>query len=151
MAFSSQQISDRLEIQDLLVRYTHAIDSKDWALLDRCFTPDARVDYVSSGGIAGNYPEVRAWLEKALAIFPITIHSISNSEIELDGDCARGRTLVTNPMVLPAVEDEQQIFTVYAYYHDELVRTHAGWRIASRREEQILLQGSLPKSPPGAS
>ena len=95
MALSTEELSDRIEINDLLTRYTSAIDGKDWALLDTCFLPDANVDYVSSGGIAGKYPEVRAWLEKALAIFPVTVHAISNSIIELDGDRAKGRTLVS--------------------------------------------------------
>ena len=56
---SLREISDRIQINDLLVRYTSAIDEKDWALLDTCFTPDAHVDYVSSGGVKGSYPEVR--------------------------------------------------------------------------------------------
>ena len=63
MSLSIHEISDRIEIDDLLKRYTSAIDGKDYALLDTCFLPDAHVDYVSSGGIAGAYPEVRAWLE----------------------------------------------------------------------------------------
>ena len=66
-AMSVQEISDRIEIQDLLVRYTVAIDTKDWKLLDQCFLPDAQVDYTATGGIQGSYPEVRVWLEKALA------------------------------------------------------------------------------------
>ena len=70
MTLSLQQISDRIEINDLLIRYTRAIDQKDWELLDTVFTPDAEVDYVSSGGIKGTYPEIRAWLEKVLALFP---------------------------------------------------------------------------------
>ena len=97
MALSLQQVSDRIEIDDLLVRYTRAIDEKDWALLDTVFVPDADIDYTTSGGIAGKYPEVREWLGKALAAFPITIHAITNSTIELEGDRAKGRTLVNNP------------------------------------------------------
>ena len=147
MSLSLRDISDRIEIDDLLVRYTSAIDDKDWALLDTCFTPDADVDYVSSGGIKGKYPEVRAWLEKALAIFPVTIHAISNSTIELDGDTATGRTLVNNPMCLRDGEGNENIFTVYAYYHDDLVRTEAGWRIAKRYEEQLLVEGSISGAP----
>jgi hypothetical protein len=50
---SPREISDRIQIQDLLVRYTRAIDTKDWALLDTCFLPDAQVDYTATGGIAG--------------------------------------------------------------------------------------------------
>jgi hypothetical protein len=30
---SLQEISDRLEIQDLLARYSHAVDQRDWAAL----------------------------------------------------------------------------------------------------------------------
>jgi hypothetical protein len=144
MTLSIQEISDRIEINDLLTRYTTAIDDKNWELLDTCFTPDARIDYVSSGGIAGEYPEVRAWLAKALGIFSVTIHAITNSVIELDGDTAKGKTLVSNPMALDDPEGEQRIFTVYAYYIDDLVRTEAGWRIAKRFEQQVLLDGNLP-------
>jgi 3-phenylpropionate/cinnamic acid dioxygenase small subunit len=144
MPLSLQEVSDRIEIDDLLIRYAKAIDTQDYELLDTCFLPDADVDYVSSGGIAGKYPEVRIWLEKALSIFSVTLHSLSNSEIELDGDRASGRTLVTNPMCIRDEAGKQSIFTVYAYYEDELVRTPEGWRIAKRFERQALLDGSLP-------
>ena len=72
-----EEISDRIQIDDLLTRYTVAIDTKDWNLLDTCFTPDALVDYTTSGGVKGPYPKVRAWLEKALAAFPVTQHFIT--------------------------------------------------------------------------
>ena len=146
MPLSPTEISDRLEIQDLLVRYTRAIDTKDWALLDRCFTPDAHVDYTSSGGVAGKYPEVRAWLEKALAAFPAMMHFIGNTSRALDGDRARARTYVINPMGFPKPDGGLHVFTVCAHYVDELVRTPHGWRIAQRIEEQVLLDGSLPEA-----
>jgi hypothetical protein len=88
MPLTLQEISDRIEINDLLVRYTVAIDTKDWKLLDTCFTADADVDYTTSGGIKGKYPEVRAWLEKALAAFDMTQHLITNTTLELAGDRA---------------------------------------------------------------
>jgi len=145
MALSTDEVADRIEIDDLLVRYAAAIDEQDWALLDTCFTPDADVDYTTSGGIAGKYPEVRAWLEKALSIFSATVHAISNSRIELSGDHATGRTLVTNPMVLPKGDGGAFVFTVYAYYDDEFARTDAGWRIARRVEQQVLITGDPPE------
>jgi hypothetical protein len=146
MPLSTQELSDRQEIQDLLVRYTRAIDTKDWALLDRCFTPDAHVDYTSSGGVAGKYPEVRAWLEKALAAFPAMMHFIGNTTLELHADRARARTYVINPMGFPKPEGGLHVFSVYAHYVDELVRTAEGWRIAQRIEEQVLLDGTLPEA-----
>jgi len=139
-----EELSDRLEIQDLLTRYTVAIDQKDWALLDTCFTPDAHVDYTATGGSKGAYPEVRAWLEKALAPFPMTVHFISNTTVELKGDEASARTYVLNPMGFPNEDGSLHIFTVGAYYIDKLVRTDAGWRICERVEEQGFLDGSLP-------
>lgn len=141
---STRELSDRLQIDDLLIRYTVAIDKKDWSLLDRVFTPDADVDYTTSGGIKGKYPEVRQWLEKALAVFPVTMHFISNSTVELDGDTATARTYVINPMVFKNPDGSDHIFTVGAYYNDELVYTDEGWRISRRFEEQAYLEGSLP-------
>jgi len=141
-----RELSDRLQIQDLLVRYTRAIDTRDWALLDTCFLPDARVDYTATGGVAGSYPEVRAWLAQALAPFPITVHYVTNSQVELDGDRARARTLVLNPMFFADPDGSLHDFTVGATYVDELVWTDGGWRIAKRSEEAGYLQGQLPKA-----
>ena len=141
---SLQEISDRIEIDDLLKRYARAIDTKDWALLDTCFLPDAHVDYTSSGGAKGSYPEVRAWLEKALAPFAAMMHAISNTTLELDGDEASARTYVTNPMGFPKSDGSLHVFTVYAHYVDKLVRTQAGWRIAERIEKAVLMDGTLP-------
>ena len=146
MALSLQDISDRIEINDLLIRYSKAIDQKDWKLLDTVFTPDAEVDYVSSGGIKGSYPEARAWLEKALAIFPITVHFVTNSEVTLAGDRASARTAVYNPMFFKNPDGTLHHFAVGAYYVDELVRTKGGWRIAKRREDQAFMEGALPKA-----
>jgi len=141
---SIEEISDRIQIDDLLTRYTVAIDTKDWALLDRCFTPDARVDYTTSGGVKGAYPEVRAWLERALAAFPVTQHFISNTVVELNGDEASAKTYVYNPMATEKPEGGHHVFNVGAYYIDELVYTPDGWRIAERFEQQAFFDGSLP-------
>ena len=41
-------MSARLEIQVLLTRYTIAIDTHDWELLDTVFNADAWIDYESA-------------------------------------------------------------------------------------------------------
>ena len=143
---SIEEISDRIQIDDLLTRYTVAIDTKDWELLDTCFIPDAQVDYTTSGGIKGAYPEVRGWLEKALAPFPVTQHFISNTVVDLDGDQATSRTYVYNPMCTEKAGGGHHIFNVGAYYADKLVHTDDGWRIAERFEEQAFFDGSLPEN-----
>jgi len=80
---SLQEISDRIQIQDLLTRYALAIDTKDWALLDTCFVEGAQIDYTSTGGRKGPYSEVRRWLEKVLSGFAVTVHYIGNIGVEL--------------------------------------------------------------------
>ena len=71
MGYSPQELADRAEIHDVIVRYGWAIDTKDWALLDTCFTADADVDYSSNpGGKEGPYREIRAWLEKMISRVP---------------------------------------------------------------------------------
>jgi hypothetical protein len=141
---SLQEISDRIQIQDLLTRYTVAIDSKDWNLLDTCFTPDAHVDYTATGGTKGTYPDVRKWLEMALAPFPVTVHYITNSTVKLAGDTATARTYIWNPMGFQNPDKSLHWFTVGGFYVDKLVRTADGWRIRERVEESGFMQGSLP-------
>ena len=43
-----QRLIDRQEIADLCVRYTYALDTKDWALFESCFTGTAV--FVHPGG-----------------------------------------------------------------------------------------------------
>jgi 3-phenylpropionate/cinnamic acid dioxygenase small subunit len=139
-----QALSDRMEIQDLLTRYALAIDSKDWALLDTCFAQGAQIDYTSTGGEKGPYSELRRWLEKVLAPFAVTMHFLGNTTVELDGDRARTRTYLWNPMGFRKADGELHWFTVSAHYVDELVRTDHGWRIQQRVQERGVIIGALP-------
>ncbi|MDF3932878.1 nuclear transport factor 2 family protein [Pseudomonas citronellolis] len=133
---SLQVISDRLEIQQLAVDYCNAIDSRDFAALDRVFSPDAYIDYRAMGGIDGAYPQVRAWLGEALATFPAYQHMIGNHAIELSGDEASGRILCFNPMAVDLADGSRRTFFLGLWYHDRYRRTEQGWRIARRSEEK---------------
>ncbi len=135
-----------MEIGDVIVRYGWAIDTKDWALLDTCFTDDAHVDYSSNpGGKVGPYREVRGWLEKVMSAFPVTQHLMANTQITLDGDRAQVRTMVTNPQGAATREGPLHLFYVGARYDDDFVRTLHGWRIANRVETTLWFEGTLPK------
>ena len=136
MPLSLQEISDRIEIHDLLVRYSHAIDTRDFDALDRVFTPDAFIDYSSMGGAKGSLPEIKEFLRKAMAQFSGFQHMIANSMIELRGDTATGRTICHNPMVLTRPDGQTHVFTCGLWYVDRLVRTPEGWRIRERVEEK---------------
>ena len=68
---SLQEISDRLEIQDLLSRYSYAIDERNWDGLDDVFTPYAVIDYSETGGAKGSVAQIKAWLPVAMERFPL--------------------------------------------------------------------------------
>jgi len=128
-----QQLADRLAIQDLLTTYATAIDSGEWDLLDSVFTPDATLDYTSSGGIRGTFAEAKQWLAEVLPMFTVRQHLVTNHRITVDGDRATSESYLFNPMVLP-VEDTERVVMVGAGYRDQLVRTGDGWRITDRLE-----------------
>ena len=129
---SLEEISDRLEIQDLLVAYSTAIDTRRFDDLDRVFTPDAYIDYREMGGIDGRFPEVKAWLAEVLPNFPAYAHMLGNFDVRIDGDTASSRTVLFNPMVLGG--DRNQILFCGLWYEDEFIRTPAGWRMSRRVE-----------------
>ena len=93
-----QELSDRAEINDVLIRYTRAIDTGDWDRLDTVFTPDAQIDYTESGGIAAGFAEVKPWLAEMLpAFFPKRMHTLGQVEIRLDGDERRRVGVLPQP------------------------------------------------------
>lgn len=127
-----QEISDRMEIEQLLIEYCHAIDDFDWDALDRVFTPDAVIDYSEMTPFRGNLAQAKTFLAQAMANTAHCQHIISTSQIRIDGDRAFGRTICTNPMV---AKDSGRLMVVGLWYRDEFRRTSEGWRITHRYEE----------------
>lgn len=144
---SLQEISDRLEIQDLFARYCFAIDERDWDALDRVFTPDAQIDYSETGGAAGTFAQIKTWLPVALERFPMFQHMVATTKLDLDGDTARARTILFNPMVHRNAAGEEQVFFIGLWYRDRLVRTADGWRIAERHEDMAWSHNVPPMGP----
>jgi len=64
-----EELSDRLEIQDLITAYSYAIDFHRFDDLDAIFTPDATLDYTATGGQAGALPDMKTWLASVLVHF----------------------------------------------------------------------------------
>ncbi|MGD9620545.1 MAG: nuclear transport factor 2 family protein [Mycolicibacterium sp.] len=133
---SIEEISDRLEVQQLLIDYSTAIDQRRFDDLDAVFTPDAYIDYRVSGGIDGRFPDVKAWLKEVLPNFPAFYHMLGNIDVRIDGDRATSRAICFNPMVIGGGQNPQQVYFVGIWYLDEFIRTTQGWRMARRVEEK---------------
>jgi 3-phenylpropionate/cinnamic acid dioxygenase small subunit len=149
VAYDLQALSDRMEIQDLLYRYCHAVDTKDWDRWKTCFTPDAEIDYTSSGGIAGRLPEVATWIAEVLELFSVTQHFLTNTLVTLAGDEATSRSYYYNPQTFAGDGPPRRLVTG-GYYDDVLVRTPEGWRIA-RRVQGTAFTEWPPRRPRGPS
>jgi len=142
-------LSDRLEIDDLLTRYATALDTRRWGDLGAVFTPDATLDYRSAGGIRGSFPEVSAWLAAVLPFFTWTQHLVLNRAVDLvpGADTATSRADFSNPNGA-VVDGRPWLFVVGGAYHDRLLCTPDGWRISHRVEETLWWDNPMPGLPP---
>ena len=145
---SMQELLDRFEIDDLLTRYTMAVDNAEWDLLDTVFTPDARIDYTSAGGIAGDRDEIKQWLAEALAVFPVRQHLLGNKRVTIDGDTAAVRAYFFNPMYLQGPGESDRYAPGGGYYNHALVRTSDGWRSRELIEEEVWREGLSDQAVP---
>jgi 3-phenylpropionate/cinnamic acid dioxygenase small subunit len=132
-----QEISDRLEIEELLVRWSEVIDARDWAAYPGLFTEDATLDF-SDVGSRGHDPRTHVeFLTTVMPHIARTQHLDTNITITMvDADTARARTACFSPGVLRSTE--QVVFTG-VWYHDVLKRTPDGWRIQSRVVEKTYM------------
>jgi len=138
-----QQISDHIEIAQLIQRYGMALDENRYELLDSVFTPDAFLHYeMVDQKTQGPYPMWRKLFASFLEPFYWTQHVFSDPIIELHGDRATStcRLIATHVQILrdPATSDQgpsdqkRNTWTVWGTYHDTLERTPSGWRIRER-------------------
>ncbi len=136
---TTQEMSDRFEIQDLIYRYSQIIDAKNFdALREEIFSADAHIDYSVFGGSKGGLEETIDFLKQALTteLFPAHQHLNANIQIEVDGDSACGRVMCFNPQEISLGEGATQLFMLGLWYVDKYVRTEQGWRISERVEEK---------------
>jgi len=133
---------DRFEIVAVLQRYVQAVDSGRFELFDEAFTPDAVLDYRSAGGPRGSREEIAAWLAKSRAGVVTWQHLLSPPIFDLEGDLVRTHTDAYVPNLVRDERGAVQLLQTGARYHDELVRTPQGWRIAQRRFENTWAFGA---------
>jgi hypothetical protein len=140
MTLSLQEISDRMEIQDLLVDYGCAMESHDWDALDDVFTEDAIIDYTDLHGTKGDLATTKQFMQ-ALANRPREAqYMVSPSKIVFagDGDSASARTIARHPFLIDRGEGEipHPVFCAI-WYNDRFLRTPKGWRIQERVVERF--------------
>jgi 3-phenylpropionate/cinnamic acid dioxygenase small subunit len=130
---TQQEVGDQIEIAQVLNRYFRAIDTKDWNLLETVFAPEAVVHYTTPAEIETTFEKMAPILVTFTDSFCFTQHASSQVVIHVDGDTARASNDLRAIHVQETHAGEQNTWVVYGTYHDDLVRTPDGWRIARRR------------------
>lgn len=142
MALSIEQINDRIEIEELLARYSRALDYRRFEELESIFTPEAEFDAGGLGHPVGP-ANIRAMIEGTIGHLDATQHLVGKSLIEFseDGDTAEVRTYLISQHIREATEGPIKHYFLGGEYADRVVRTPDGWRIRYRRLDRMWKQG----------
>ena len=136
-------MDDRDAIIDLTTRFARAVDEHDWAAVANVFTPDVVIDYSTGAHIEGPDAMVQL-IRRVLDRAGPSQHLVGNFIVDLNGERARAscylRTFIAGAPDGPMAERGYENFAVY---HDELLRTQAGWRVARRRADIVHERGGL--------
>jgi hypothetical protein len=138
-----QELHDKLEIQEFMTRYAHAVNRNDWEVVRSLFTPDAVIDLEDSGMMKGTRDDMIAALEKMMGSLAWTQGFATNVDIQLDGDSAKVTAMMMRAMQLPSVEGPS---FAGSYYHHDMVRTPEGWK-SKRFSEEPIWMTNRPSGP----
>ncbi len=123
-------LSDRLQIQDCIMRQSRGVDRHDVELMTSCYHADAEIKFGNRAELVrgADYGE---WSNGAHhGRFALHSHNITNMNVEVDGDVAYAESYVIT-FVMSA--DEKKTSVVAGRYVDQLERRDGEWKIAKRR------------------
>lgn len=132
MSAALEELADRLAVQDVMIRYATSCDRRDMEEYGACFTEDALITGFGPSDIHGR----QAWVDyvtKALTRFTATQHFLGNQRVWLNGDTAKLQTTVQATHFL--VDRPGTTMTLFATYHDDLVKRNGRWEITKHRLE----------------
>jgi len=122
---------DRAAIEDVLYRYSRALDREDWALLRSCYHPDGIDDH---GRFRGDVEGLIEWLKDDNGGYLATTHFLGNTLIEIEADVAWAETYCVATHRQPPAVDGGPAWDVVnrVRYWDRFERREGEWRIAHR-------------------
>lgn len=114
--------ADRLEIHELITRYTHILDNRLWDDLDKIFLPDSVVDSGPTLGVFNGIEEIaRFWFDYT---HPDGHHAL-NVLVEEELPDGTVKVLTKGFFARPGGLNGGD-------YHDIVRKTDNGWRFVSR-------------------
>jgi 3-phenylpropionate/cinnamic acid dioxygenase small subunit len=140
MSDALRELLDRAEINDLLARYSTALDSRDWSQLGTVFLPEAICDYGTLGNPSG-LDEITALIRGTIDDLDATQHLVANVVVQVQGDEATADCYLISQHIRRDTPGGDHYF-LGGRYSDRLVRTAAGWRIAHRTLHRMWTTGN---------
>lgn len=139
-----QEISDSIEIAEVIQLYGKALDEKRFDLLDKVFTKDAKLVYLLGEDLYRFTMEdgvefYKSFLQKCYW----TCHLISIPVIEFRNDGAHSSSRVTATHIQIRDDGSRNAWIVSGAYEDEFVRELGGWRISRRVANAPYVEGSF--------
>lgn len=119
---------DQLALRDLVMRYCRGCDRRDFKLVRSLYHDDAVDDHGAM--FRGGPDEFVAWLPQVMARWELTVHSVSNSLIVVDGDRAEGEHHVT--AYHRSRPPERREYIVQGRYLDRYERRNGVWKFKHR-------------------
>lgn len=124
-------LESRIELDELITRYSIAVDDRDLDTLAMLFTADAWFDSV--GGRTTGREALVEYYAGRLEQYGPTYHIPHGQVVDFqDADHARGTVLAHAELAI-----EGNAFAVAMRYHDEYVREEGSWRFRSRDLEAV--------------
>jgi ketosteroid isomerase-like protein len=142
-----QAIADCVEIEALRGEFTDAVMMRDYDRVASLFTHDGALRMPSVPVDLAGREEIRAWGDRALAMWDYFVQTTHPGTIQLDGDTASGRAYLQELIRLRNGHSEVN----YAIYHDRYQHTPDGWKFTERVYEiryvdTSPLAGSAPQA-----
>jgi uncharacterized protein (TIGR02246 family) len=128
---------DLVEITAVINRYSRAMDTRQWHLMDDVFTEDA-VQSINDVVVPTGRRQIVDTIRAAVECCEQTHHMNTNIDATIVGDTATVVCLF-RAWHRGSGTRSGEIYEAMGTYTDELVRTDAGWRI-HRRAEDIPIQ-----------
>ena len=121
-------MTDRDDITNLLGRYCRGVANFDRDEWGSTWAEDARWVFPDGNAVEGRAAIVETFAS-ARTRFPLCVQQVTSSVIDVDGDTGTGWVQVCEIQW----RSDGKTAELVGDYHDEYVRTAAGWQFAVRR------------------
>jgi len=114
-------------IRPLVERYFHALDTRDFELLEMCFLPESEMSYFG-GEVVDKTRDAFIERLKALMTFKASTHTYSNMIVHQTDTAVHGEVIATAHLLTA----DKRLRVRGLHYSDQYIDSEFGWRILRR-------------------